>query len=182
MSLQIYSDLYRQAQTHYDSKFIDPPCGDYKCRVEKAEYKEFRKNGTSYDTFTWRLQITEGALSGSVFERKEFLPTKIDDSAMRKLGYIKGAIERCGIKAPADIMYLPDAMECCKGAEIAVCVIDTGNVNKDGKPIKNIKFLERLAQQAVQSSAPAMPSNPQQSAKLTPENNPDFYEFDNTLY
>lgn len=182
MSLGIYAELYRQAQTHYDSKFIDPPCGDYKCRIDKAEYKEFVKNGASYDTFTWRLQIIEGALSGSVFERKEFLPTRIDDSAMRKLGYIKGAIERCGVRAPEDINYLPDAMECCKGAEILVSVIDTGNVNKDGKSIKNIKFMELLAKQAVQAVQSSAPANPQQSAKLTPENNPDFYEFDSTLY
>lgn len=181
MSLGIYAELYRQAQTHYDSKFIDPPCGDHKCRVEKAEYKEFNKNGASYDTFTWRLQIIDGTLSGSVFERKEFLPTRIDDSAMRKLGYIKGAIERCGVHAPEDINYLPDAMECCKGAEILVSVIDTGNVNKDGKSIKNIKFMELLAKQAVPE--PQASQQPQaQFGKPNPQDNSDFYEFDNTLY
>lgn len=186
MSLSVYSELYRAAQTRYDSKFIEPPCGDYKCRVTAAEYKEFNKNGAVYDTFTWRLQIIEGALSGSVFERKEFLPTKIDESAARKLGYIKGAVERCGIHAPDDIMYLPDAIKCCIGAELVVSVIDTGNFNKDGKPIKNIKFMELLAKQAVPepqaSQTPQVQAPQAQFGKPNPQDNPEFYEFDNTLY
>jgi hypothetical protein len=83
-------------------------------------------------------------------------------------------------------MYLPDAIKCCIGAELVVSVIDTGNFNKDGKPIKNIKFMELLAKQAVpepQASQPPQVQPPQaQFGKPNPQDNPEFYEFDNTLY
>lgn len=159
MSLQMYQAIYKSAQPHYDSVFIDPPCGDYKCRVFDAQYKEVQKNGNTYDIFSWILQIIDGDMSGLRFERKEFLPPKLDDSASKKLGFIKGAIERCGVCAPADIIDLPSAMRYCTGAEIEVSVVDSGYKDKEGKAIKNIKFMKLISKQ-IQADQQPIPSDP----------------------
>lgn len=155
MSLNMYQSLYKTADTKYDSMYIDPPCGDYQCRVIDAEYKELTKNGNTYDIFSWTLQITDDQMAGLRFERREFLPNKLDESAKKKLGFIKGAIERCGVHAPEEIFDLPQAMKYCIGAEMAVSVIDSGTRDKTGKVIKNIKFLKLIAKQAQQSATPA---------------------------
>lgn len=164
MSLQMYQTAYKTASTHYDSLFIDPPCGDYRCRVSDAQYKEVQKNGTSYDIFTWQLQIIEGDQSGLRFERKEFLPSKLDDTTVKKLGYIKGAIERCGVHAPAEIIDLPSAMRYCTGAEIEVSVVNSGCKDKEGKTIKNIKFMKLISKQVQadtqQADFPEFPETP----------------------
>lgn len=155
MSLQMYQTIYKTAQTKYDSMYIDPPCGDYQCRVTSAEYKELNKNGNTYNIFSWTLQIVNGEQSGLRFERREFLPNAIDTAAEKKLGFIKGAIERCGVHAPAEVFDLPKAMKYCIGAELDVSVIDSGQRDKTGRQIKNIKFLKLLAKQQTPANATA---------------------------
>lgn len=187
MSLQMYAAIYKTAQTKYDSMFIDPPCGDYQCRVVDASYKETQKNGNTYNIFSWTLQIISNSeQSGLRFERREFLPNSIDEAAEKKLGFIKGAIERCGVHAPAEVFDLPQAMKYCIGAELDVSVIDSGSRDKNGKVIKNIKFLKLLARQSEAAPAPLQKTTPQ-NASFTQEdidyfNQPQFIPNDEVPY
>lgn len=148
MSLADYAKVYKEVSASYESNYIDPKPGSYNCRVKKGEYKNILKGDKDFDRFTWVLQITDGAFTGKCFQKTEFLP-KDPDKAGVQIAYIKGALERCGVHPPANVLDLPIAMAKCCGAEIEVSVIETDIKTKEGKFIKNIKFVKQLAVQAT---------------------------------
>lgn len=148
MSLADYAKVYKEVTTAYESNFIDPKPGIYKCRVAKGEYRNILKGDKDYDKFTWVLQIIDGDFTGQKFQKVEFLP-KDPEKAGIQISYIKGAIERCGVHPPINVLDLPFAMAKCCGAELEVSVVETDVKTKEGKTIKNIKFIKQLAVQAT---------------------------------
>lgn len=148
MSLADYAKIYKEVTAAYESNYMDPKPGVYKCRVAKGEYRNIIKESTDYDKFTWVLKIIEGDYTGQQFQKVEFLP-KDPEKASIQMAYIKGAIERCGVHPPANILDLPLAMAKCCGAELEVSVVETNISSKEGKKIKNIKFTKQLAIQAT---------------------------------
>lgn len=142
MSLSDYAALYKKTEAIYESKYITPKPGIYICRVKRAEYKLISKETKDYDKFSWDLEILEGDLTGQCFQKSEFLPPP--EKAETQIGFIKGAINRCGIFPPADILDLPLAMPKCIGAELEVSVTDTGKKTQEGKCILNIKFTKQI--------------------------------------
>lgn len=152
MSLAEYAKVYKEVNASYESNFIDPKPGIYNCRVKKGEYKNIVKGDKDYDKFTWVLEITDGAFAGQRFQKTEFLPSDPEKAGVQ-IGYIKGALERCGVHPPANVLDLPLAMAKCCGAEIEVSVVETDLKTKEGKLIKNIKFIKQLAVQATANDA-----------------------------
>lgn len=148
MSLADYARVYKAINAIYDSVYIDPKPGTYICRCAKGEYKNLVKDGKDIDKFIWILEIIEGELTGQRFQKTEFLPPD-PDKAEIQIGYIKGSLERCGVHPPASVLDLPIAMSKCVGAEIKVSVTDSGAKTREGKCIKNIKFVKNLAVQAT---------------------------------
>lgn len=138
--LQNYQNAYKVAETKHESAFIDPPAGEYICTLRKTEYREVAKDGGSYDRFSWELEVISDVLKGSIFRRTEFLPPD-PSKAETKLGFIKGAVQICGITPAINILDLPQSLKKCEGAKLKVLVLDSGVKDKAGKPIKNIKFV-----------------------------------------
>lgn len=147
MSLAEFAKIYKETQAFYESKYINPPPGVYNCRVVDGEYKNIIKSDKDYDKFSWTLEVIDGDLAGQRFVRTEFLPENIEKSG-KKLGFIKGSIERCGVCPPKEIMDLPLAMKKCTGAEIEVTITHSGEKTKEGKPILNIKFTKNISVQS----------------------------------
>lgn len=145
MSLMQYQTAYKNATERTDSLYTDPPVGDWECKILKTEYKEIVKNGSSYDRFTWDLEITCEQMKGVRFSRVEFLPPNPED-AEKKLSYIKGTCTLCGIRPAVNITDLPQSLRHTEGAIIQVKVIDTGKQDKSGKNIRNVKFLKCIQQ------------------------------------
>lgn len=152
-----YAAAYKSAETFKDSKFIDPRPGVYECKCIKGEHTSSAKGDHDLEKFAWTLEITAGECAGMVFQRVEFLSDPAKASV--KLGYIKGALERCGVMPPADVRDLPLAIQKCAGARIEVSVIDSGVKDKSGKSIKNVKFTKSLEFAQTQEESFSAPSS-----------------------
>lgn len=179
MSLNRYQTSYQAAQPRFDSMYIDPEPGEYQCRVIESKYEEIKAktSGSTYDRFAWTLEILEGSKKGYRFKRTDFLPEK-EAEAEKKLGYIKGAIDRCGVKPPASVMDLPFAMEQCTGAEILVSVVNTGLKDQSGKEIKNIKFLKLISTQQKSDKI----SSPNPADDIAYYDQPQFNNYEDFPY
>lgn len=145
-----YANAYKTSSSIKESNFIDPAPGLYQCRCIKGEHKSIPKEGArDIEKFTWTFKVNEGACAGMVFQKVEFLADP--EKAETKLGYIKGALERCGVTPPADVRDLPYAIQKCADALVEVSVVDTGVKSKEGKSIKNIKITKSLENDKPQS-------------------------------
>lgn len=139
-----YVAAYKQSSTIKESKFVDPSPGIYKCKCISGEHKSLapKDGGRDVEKFSWTFEIIEGECKSLIFQKVEFLSDP--EKAEMKLGFIKGALERCGVVPPADIRDLPYAMQKCSGAVVEVSVVDSGVKSKDGKTIKNIKITKTI--------------------------------------
>ena len=148
MSLADYAKIYKETEAMYESKYISPKPGVYTCRVKRAEYKAIAKDAKSYDRFSWDLEIIDGELKGQCFQKTEFLPQDIEKSGIQ-IGFLKGALQRCGVFPPQEILDLPLAMPRCIGAELEVTV-SIGGKTQAGKDIINIKFTKQIKPSSTQ--------------------------------
>lgn len=139
-----YVTAYKQSSSIKESKFIDPQPGLYVCKCLSGEHKSIapKDGGRDMEKFTWTFEIIDGECKNLIFQKTEFVSDP--EKAETKLGFIKGALERCGVVPPADVRDLPYAMQKCAGAQVEVSVVDSGVKTKDGKVIKNIKITKTI--------------------------------------
>lgn len=168
--LSQFSSEWMQAQPKQASEFWNPEDGQYDVEIEDVKYTEDAPEGQSAQArIVYTLRVLAGEYEGERFRKFDTIRGRTS------LEYVKGDLMTLGITVPADIEFLPQAIQSARGSKVVVKVKTS---YKDGREYKNTyinKFLQRGNggsgfMPGAPSPAPAQPKTwPQAATPAQPQ-------------